>query len=312
MLPPKQSFQQRMASRNSSQGGGTQNKMQQNNGVSQQQMAGSQPVQQNPMLQTQLNNPDVPMGDPIDTIAQMLGLDMTNMSSPEQQGQFVVQAVETLVTKLHELSGQPDETGVEQQLDDNTDPDVESEFEEGSPEYQEDDNSDQGDETESNDSQQQNSPPPKAAKSNPFAKKKGVAASFGDSLQISPKIVKVAADGRKLKIQHLVSEGYISPYAAKLMLSQYCDSESLALSLSDEDSSDGFDEACNLLLANGKVIQFNEITPGQHSGLLLGGHEVDLTPEALQDPKVNPMIADAERRVEAELDRKRNLAKSRN
>ena len=271
MFPPKQSFAQRNQ------------QVARPNGAQQMQVMGGQ----NQLQDNQPLNPDIPMGNPVDTIAQMLGLDLTNAVSQDQQGQIVVQAVEQLVLKLHELTGAPDDDG--QQVDDQ-DNDQFADDETGNPDGPTDDEQTEEGQDEETEAPQEQPPSPQ-----PNQKKKGFAAAFDTAP--SKKALSLAADGRKMKIQHLAIQGYITPIIAKELTLEYCSVGAVSLALSlDSDTPDDFDRVCNVLQRNGKVVRFGEVSGAQTELSYMNasdGKLYSLSQDELQDEKKNPLLANA-------------------
>ena len=270
MFPPKQSFAQR-----------NQQVARPNGAPQQQVMGGQNQLQENAPL-----NPDIPMGNPVDTIAQMLGLDLTNAISQDQQGQIVVQAVEQLVLKLHELSGIPD--SADQPNDEQPDEEF-AEDETGESDGPMDD--EQNEEGEEEEEQAPQDYP--AAK--PPQKKKGFSAAFDTAP--SKKALSLAADGRRMKLQQLAIQGYITPVVAKELTQEYCSVGALSLALSlDSDTLDDFDKVCNVLQRNGKVVRFGEVSGAQTELSFMSaadGKLYELSQAELQDEKKNPLLANA-------------------
>lgn len=246
----------------------------------------------NPQSQMTTANPNVPMGNPLDTIAQMLGLDLSAMSSPSQQGQAVTSAVESLVLKLHAYyDAYGDVEGGEPQ-DGAPEGDEDQEFEDDSdeggnpPPGQGQDVEQDDDEPPEDDEDPQQGPPAKA--------KKGIAASFG----ISPRILQTAVRARKSEIFLLSQQGYVSPVTAKELISDYASEDAILLSLSqDDESADEFERVTALIRKNGPILRFGEGSSNQSnlSVLSTDGSTLALSAEELTTAK-NPMIADAERR----------------
>jgi hypothetical protein len=249
MLPPRQSFAQRYNQINS---GFVQD-----------------PSQQDPNFET-------PIGDPIDQIAQMLGLDLSNTSSPDQQGAKVVQAVEALVSKLHELSG-------ESECDPEMDSEEDDPNEDPSEEYEDPNEGDPNEEaTDDPESDPENDIPPAR---NKF---KG----GGLSLALSHGALRLAISGREAKITHLMGEGFISPAMGKQLKADYCSKQAISLALSlDEDASDEFDKVCALFKKNGRILKLSEES-GPQTGLSRLDPE-DGSLENILDTSKNPLLANA-------------------
>lgn len=259
-----------------------------------QQQPSQQPANQLQQQSTGINA-DVPMGDPITTIAQMLQLNLTSVSNPEQQSQMVVQAVEALVLKLHELTGQPTGEDVQQGEDEEfDDPNAQEvdEYQEGQ-EGQDDPNNPQ-EEPEDDDPEQQQQVPPRRA----------IAASldtdFVPASQISGQAVRLATTGRKAQILQLAKEGYVTPIAMQKLIQRFCSPSAIDLSLSlDENDVDSFDEEVEFIQANGKVVNFGEQSSHQ-SQLSRMKHNGQLTDFELTNDELitdeNPLVASANAR----------------
>lgn len=250
-------------------------------------------------------NQDVPMGDPIQTIAQMLCLDLSTFSSPDQQGQAVVTAVEALVNKLHELSGQPVEDAVQDsEQEQYTDPGAEQEYQSDQDQPQEAEDSGEDSEENTNDE-----PPPQ--------QRRPIAASFSE-MGIPQRVLKVAGAARTLKIQQLAASGHITPATAKALSLEYCNVNALSLSLSlEDDEVDNFDKTVQLLERNGPVINFGEQSGPQNklsrikpTGMMTSfDTDQELTEEELTSEKTNPLVAKAAQlAADADVRRKRALS----
>jgi len=254
-----------------------------------------QQTTQSPAVTLQDN---IPMGDPMDTIAQMLKLNLSVAASPEQRNQVVISAVEGLVNKLHELSGMPESddqmSGEDQMYDDGSGDDGEEESDDEEYEDEdEDDGSDDeeyeddgSDDEEYEDENEEEEEPPR----NGFAASHDIATN-GKALQALQKY-------RTGTISNLVQSGHLIPASAEKMVRKYVSTESLGLSLSmDTDQPDDFDEQVEMLLANGPVISYQEKTSSQ-TGLQRMSEQglLELSAADLQTNK-NPMVAEAERRA---------------
>jgi hypothetical protein len=212
-------------------------------------------------------NQNAPMGDPIDTVAQMLGLDLSAASSPDQQGQMVVSAVEALVTQLHQyvqqfgyLNGQePDEDMQDDDQLQNYEDDGNEGAEDGEGEDTDDSQADEDgtDEDQADDGTGQ----PDPNQPSPFKKKQSLATSFDnpfDYQQPAPtgRALKIAAQARNLQIKELVEGGYISPVVATELSQEYCSVNALSLSLAlDDNEIDGFDREIARFKKNGPILQ---------------------------------------------------------
>lgn len=296
MFPPKQSFAQRsQAIQQSSMNG--------------QSAQSNMPSGLQNAAQQQQQNQDAPMGDPIDTIAQMLGLDLSSAASPDQQGQMVVSAVESLVTNLHQYAQQygylPGQEPDDSQMGADGDEleNYEDDGNEGSypgtgegvgeaPVDSTQADEDGVDEDDSMNDSQEPTPPP--------AKKKGVAASFDfyDVQQpITKRVLQIAGNARQEKIKSLTSQGYITPATAKELSHRFCNVNSLSLSLSmDSSEPDDFDSVCSMFIKNGPVVRFGELSASQSLDekqfrTLSQSHDGDDVPEN------SPLVKAAEERA---------------
>ena len=258
-------------------------------------------------------NPDMPVGNPIDTIAQMLGLDLTNAISPDQQGQVVVEAVETLVNKLHELTGQEmpeDQEFVEGQDDgeDENEYDGEYDNEDGDGEEYEDeeefddehereeDDVEEEEEYDDSEDEPEEEFEQQPQRRRPHPARRGFSASL-DTSPIPQKALKLVCTAREIQINQMIADGYITPHTAKQLKQDYCTPKALSLALSmDDESSDGFDKVCNTLVKNGKVITFGERS-GEQTGLSTmdasDGKLYELSHDEISNPKKNPLLANA-------------------
>lgn len=270
MKPPANSFYQRNAALQSNNGGSAASSANAGSSTGAPQSAvGSQlPGQIQQAANQQQVNLNAPMGDPVDTIAQILGLDLSAASSPDQQGQMVVSAVEALVLQLHQyfdqygpIDGQPTDDGMQ---DDDTQENFEDDGNEGAEDGEGQETTstgadDQGvDESEDAGTDDGSDSAPPA----PFKKKQAIAASFDTSFApatISPRVLSMAKQSREMKIKSLCQGGYITPTVAKELSQVYCSSSALSLSLSlDEGQDDGFDRECALFEMNGPVLRMGE------------------------------------------------------
>ena len=129
----------------------------------------------------------------------------------------------------------------------------------------------------------------------PPQKKKGFSAAFDTAP--SKKALSLAADGRRMKLQQLAIQGYITPVVAKELTQEYCSVGALSLALSlDSDTLDDFDKVCNVLQRNGKVVRFGEVSGAQTELSFMSaadGKLYELSQAELQDEKKNPLLANA-------------------
>lgn len=234
-----------------------------------------------------------PVGDPVDQIAQILQLDLSAVATPESRNQLVVQAVEDLVLKLHELTGAPESDDGMQ--DDGQNPDEmqteqeggEQEFEgeeDGGEEFEGDDTGEpveeDGGEEDPYAEEEQQAPP----------RRKSLAASF------APRVLEAISLSRDQQITNLVAMGKCTPANANKLRQRWCSAESAALVLSmDDDADDGFSNVIAALDSNGPVMVFGERTGAQSKiSILDGTGELACS----QDGEVNVVAANAAARAE--------------
>lgn len=283
-FPPKKSDD---TSSDPSQDSSQQNDQQSPPWQSQQQQPQSQQTTQ--QQDQQLVNPQdamqqQPAGDPIDTIAQMLCLDLSSAANPIQQGQMVVAAVEQLVMQLHQLTGEPqqDDMGGDpsQQddggaFDDIGDPNAD-------PSQEQDDPS-QDDPSQDDPQQQDDKPqfPPK--------RKAAVAASHE-----MERALEMSQSARVSEIRSLVQEGYLSPVVGKRWIDKYASIDALSLALSQDADEDDYEWQRESVIANGRVLSFGEQSGPQTelSVLEANGNAIQLSADEIVTTK-NPLIASA-------------------
>jgi len=239
----------------------------------------------------QTNN--MPVGDVVDQLAQILQLDLSAATNPDAKNQLVVSAVEGLVLKLHELSGIPEDDGQGEQPMQGG----EGEYPEdgGDQEFEGDDEeqfADEGDGEEFNDEgdddepvEEEQAPPPK---------RKSVAASFPQ------RIVNALILSREQQLTQLCAQGKITPAVLTELKSQYCTPQNagLVLSMDDDAGDDGFDRLVATFNANAPVVVFGEKSGLQAQLSVLGASGEPLVLSADASVNQNPLHRSAERRAE--------------
>lgn len=244
----------------------------------------------------QTNN--MPVGDVVDQLAQILQLDLSAATNPDAKNQLVVSAVEELVLKLHELSGIPEDDGQGEQPMQGG----EGEYPEdgGDQEFEGDDEeqfADEGDGEEFNDEEpidEEVDDEPVEREQAPPPKRKSVAASFPQ------RIVNALILSREQQLTQLCKQGKFTPAVLVDLKAQYCTPQNagLVLSMDDDAGDDGFDRLVAIFNANAPVVVFGEKSGLQTQLSVLDGEGQPLALSA--DPSVNqnPLHRSAERRAE--------------
>ncbi len=205
---------------------------------------------------------DAPMGDPVDTIAQMLGLDLSSAASPDQQGQMVVSAVETLVLQLHQYYDQYGPVDGVDDPNDGMNPEEESQSGDEPQDGEDPDQEEESSEDTETDPNEEEEPEEEAP---PVQKKKGFAASFeSDSpVRVNPRVINGLKKAREVQLISLAQEGYITPVMLKELKNEFCNDESLSLSLSlDDNAVDDFDKTVSRFIKNGRILALSQETFG--------------------------------------------------
>lgn len=247
-------------------------------------------------------DPQLPVDQTASSIAEILGLDLSNCNNTDQGTQIVVDAIYQLIEQFQQCA--QDCNDLQQQVQD-----LESQLEEANqPEPGEEDEVDPtAPVTPTDDPQEQTTidpnladqqnpkarPPQAANRKNgfPSAKKKTITASHSIETSFSPTVQKMVAENRLLKIDALAKEGFINGAVASQLIHTYTSPEQIALSLSSDSS--GNDSQFDLILSafqkNGKVIDYTE---SKFLDLL----EVGQSPSGQAQKSFNPMVEDAEQR----------------
>jgi len=265
------------------------------------------PVDEN-VPQDQFDSSQVPQGAYIDQIAQILQLDLSGATNPDQQGQMAVKAVQELVLKLHELSGMPEsddemQAGEGEELGDQ-DQDVEDEYasddegdvpDEESDEESEDDPEMEESEDDFEDEDSDEPPQPPAR----MRRRRSMPLSLDYSEPVNRRLLQQVKGTRKQRILALSAQGLLTPFEAGQWIHKYCTNKSCGLALSHDN--DPFDDAVALLTSSGRQMVFGEQSGPQNDIGVLGGDGklLSLSADEIASPQKNALLRDADKRSEA-------------